>query len=141
MSYAELNARANVVAHRLRTLGVGPGLLVAVCVPRSPALLVVLLGIQKSGGAYVPLDPDYPTQRLEYMLADSGATVLVTAGYATARSDIPTALTLSIWMRLPRWVRRITRPVLLRRETQPTSSIHRDRPAGPKALRCHMDHC
>ena len=89
LSYAELNARANVVAHRLRTLGVGPGLLVAVCVPRSPALLVALLGIQKSGGAYVPLDPDYPTQRLEYMLADSGATVLVTAGYATARLEIP----------------------------------------------------
>ena len=89
LSYAELNARANAVAHRLRALGVGPGLLVALCVPRSSALLAALLGIQKSGGAYVPLDPDYPTQRLEYMLADSGATVLVTAGYATARLEIP----------------------------------------------------
>jgi amino acid adenylation domain-containing protein len=89
LSYAELNARANAVAHRLRTLGVGPGLLVALCVPRSLDLLAALLGIQKSGGAYVPLDPDYPSQRLEYMLADSGAKVLVTADQATNRLDIP----------------------------------------------------
>ena len=53
-------------------LGVGPGVLVALCVPRSPALLAALLGVQKSGGAYVPLDPDYPSQRLDYMMADSG---------------------------------------------------------------------
>jgi amino acid adenylation domain-containing protein len=89
LSYAVLNARANAVAHRLRTLGVGPGILVAVCIPRSPALLAALLGIQKSGGAYVPLDPDYPPQRLEYMLADSGVSVLITAGEATEKLEIP----------------------------------------------------
>ncbi len=89
LSYAELNARANVVAHHLRALGVGPGVLVALCVPRSPALLAALLGIQKSGGAYVPLDPDYPKQRLEYMLVDSGAKVLVTASHAITSLEIP----------------------------------------------------
>ncbi len=89
LSYAGLNARANAVAHRLRTLGVGRGILVAVCVPRSPAMLAALLGIQKSGGAYVPLDPDYPRQRLEYMLADSGVSVLITAGEATEKLEIP----------------------------------------------------
>jgi len=89
LSYAQLNARANAIAQRLLTLGVCPGVLVAVCVPRSPSLLAALLGIQKSGGAYVPLDPDYPTQRLEYMLADSGAKVLVTAGAAPAGLEIP----------------------------------------------------
>ena len=89
LSYAKLNARANGVAHRLRALGVGPGVLVAVCVPRSPGLLAALLGVQKSGGAYVPLDPDYPSQRLEYMLADSGAKVLVTAGQMTDGLQLP----------------------------------------------------
>ncbi len=88
MSYAQLNARANAVAHTLRALGVGPGVLVGVCVVRSPMLLIALLGIQKSGGAYVPLDPDYPPRRLEYMLADSGARVLVTAGNAVGRLEL-----------------------------------------------------
>jgi amino acid adenylation domain-containing protein len=89
LSYAELNARANAIAHRLRALGVGPGVLVALCAPRSPALLAALLGVQKSGGAYVPLDPDYPALRLEYMLADSGVSVLITAGEATEKLEIP----------------------------------------------------
>ena len=87
--YAQLDARANGVAHRLRALGVGPGVLVGLCASRSPMLLVALLGIQKSGGAYVPLDPEFPAQRLEYMLADSGAKVLVTAGNAADRLDVP----------------------------------------------------
>ena len=88
-SYSELNVRANAVAHQLRALGVGAGVLVALCVPRSPALLAALLGVQKSGGAYVPLDPDYPSQRLEYMLVDSGAKVLITAGHATDGMQLP----------------------------------------------------
>ena len=89
LRYGELNARANAVAHQLRALGVGAGVMVALCVPRSPALLAALLGVQKSGGAYVPLDPDYPSQRLEYMLADSGAKVLITAGHATDSLRLP----------------------------------------------------
>jgi len=80
LTYRELNARANAVAHKLRALGAGPGDFVALSIDRSLALLIGLLGIQKSGAAYVPLDPDYPAERLNYMLSDSGAKVLVTAG-------------------------------------------------------------
>jgi amino acid adenylation domain-containing protein len=89
MSYAQLNARANSVAHALRALGVGPGAVVGLCLARSPFLPIALLGIQKSGAAYVPLDPEYPARRLEYMLADSGAQVLVTLGHAADHLDIP----------------------------------------------------
>lgn len=89
MTYAELNAHANVVGHHLRALGVGPGVLVGLCLNRSLDLLVALLGIQKSGGAYVPLDPEFPAERLEYMLSDSGAKVLVTAGTAARGLDLP----------------------------------------------------
>jgi amino acid adenylation domain-containing protein len=89
LSYAELNARANAVAHALRAQGVGPGVVAGLCLARSPRLLVALLGIQKSGGAYVPLDPDYPARRLHTMLADSGACVLVTEGGGAGRLDVP----------------------------------------------------
>jgi nonribosomal peptide synthetase DhbF len=86
--YGELNALANAVAHALRALGIGPGSLVGLSAPRSPLLLAALIGIQKSGGAYVPLDPGFPAERLAYMLADSGAKVLVTAGDATGRIEL-----------------------------------------------------
>ena len=78
LTYRELNARANRLAHHLRRLGVGPDHLVAVCVERSPALLVAMLGVLKAGGAYVPLDPTYPADRLAWVLEDSRAAVLVT---------------------------------------------------------------
>ncbi|NVJ15426.1 non-ribosomal peptide synthase/polyketide synthase, partial [Myxococcus sp. AM010] len=77
VAYRELNARANLVAARLRTLGVGLESRVAVCVERSVDLLAALLGVLKAGGAYVPLDPEYPAERLGYMLEDSGARVVV----------------------------------------------------------------
>jgi amino acid adenylation domain-containing protein/FkbH-like protein len=77
-SYAELNARANQVAHRLRMLGVGPGKLVGVCVKRSWRMLVGILGTLKAGGAYVPLDPAYPKDRLAFILEDTKAPVLLT---------------------------------------------------------------
>ncbi|MGY4490643.1 amino acid adenylation domain-containing protein [Pseudomonas sp. TE3610] len=76
-TYAELDRRANQVAHQLRAWGVGPDALVAIAVPRSLELLVGLLGILKAGGAYVPLDPDYPAERLAYMLDDCRAGWLV----------------------------------------------------------------
>ena len=88
-SYSELNSRANAVAQALRALGVGPGSLVGLLAPRSPELLIALIGIQKSGGAYVPLDPEFPAERLAYMLADSGATALVTAGDAASWEKVP----------------------------------------------------
>lgn len=78
LSYAEVNTRANRLAHHLRTLGVGPDVLVGVCLQRSPDLIVALLAILKAGGAYVPLDPDYPSERLAFMLADTSAPVLIT---------------------------------------------------------------
>ncbi|WP_460415195.1 amino acid adenylation domain-containing protein [Pseudomonas sp. microsymbiont 2] len=71
LSYRQLDARANRLAHHLIELGVRPDTRVAICIERSLALLVGLLGILKAGGAYVPLDPGYPDERLRYMLADS----------------------------------------------------------------------
>ncbi len=77
-SYAELDRRSNQLAHHLRSLGVGPEVLVGLCVERSLEMVVGLLGILKAGGAYVPLDPSFPQARLAYMIADSGMRVLVT---------------------------------------------------------------
>lgn len=77
LTYAQLDAAAGRLANHLRGLGVGPDVLVGLCVERSLDLLVGVLGIHKAGGAYVPLDPEYPADRLEYMIADSGARVLV----------------------------------------------------------------
>ncbi|SAI74507.1 D-alanine--D-alanine ligase [Bordetella ansorpii] len=77
LSYAELNRRANRVAHRLIALGVGPDVQVGVALPRSVAMVVALLGILKAGGAYVPLDPDYPAQRLADMARDADIALLL----------------------------------------------------------------
>jgi amino acid adenylation domain-containing protein len=79
LSYGALNARANQLAHYLRTRAVGPDVRVGLCAPRSVELLVGALGILKAGGAYVPLDPAYPAERLRAMLADAQAQVLITA--------------------------------------------------------------
>ena len=87
LSYGELAARANRVAHRLREQGAGPGRLVAVCAHRSPELVVALLGVLISGAAYVPLDPDYPAERLGFMLADADPVAVLTAG--TAHAQLP----------------------------------------------------
>ncbi|WP_237882565.1 non-ribosomal peptide synthetase [Pseudomonas sp. PGPR40] len=85
LSYGELNARANRLAHRLITLGVGPDQLVAICVERSPAMIIGLMAILKAGGAYVPLDPEYSGERLVFILADT-APVLVLADAAGRRA-------------------------------------------------------
>ncbi len=77
LSYRELNTRANRLAHYLMALGVGAEILVGICVERSPEIVVGLLGILKAGGAYVPLDPEYPLERLQFMLEDSGVKVLL----------------------------------------------------------------
>ncbi|MCF7697667.1 amino acid adenylation domain-containing protein, partial [Mycetohabitans sp. B2] len=71
LSYAQLNAQANRLAHRLIELGVKPDARVAICVERSPSMVVGLLAILKAGGAYVPLDPAYPGERLAHILADA----------------------------------------------------------------------
>ena len=81
LSYAELNARANQLAHHLRAHGVGPDVLVGLCVERSLEMLIGLVGILKAGGAYLPLDPAYPQERLAFMLADASPQVLLTQAH------------------------------------------------------------
>lgn len=78
LTYADLNARANRVAHVLKGMGVVPDTPVALCAARGPNLLIGALGILKAGGAYVPLDPAYPADRLAHYLSDSTAPVVVT---------------------------------------------------------------
>ncbi|MGZ4163771.1 MAG: amino acid adenylation domain-containing protein, partial [Tumebacillaceae bacterium] len=78
LTYAELNARANQLAHHLRTLGIGPESVVGISVEKSPEMVVGLLGILKAGAAYAPLDPAYPKERLEFMLQDAQVPVLLT---------------------------------------------------------------
>jgi amino acid adenylation domain-containing protein len=77
LTYAELNARSNQLAHHLRAMGVGPDVLVGICVERSPAMIVALLATLKAGGVYLPLDPSYPKDRLAYMLEDAQPAVLL----------------------------------------------------------------
>jgi len=78
LSYGELDRRANQLAHHLRERGVGPEVVVGLCVERSAAMIVGLLGILKAGGAYLPLEPAYPPERLGFMVSDAGARVIVT---------------------------------------------------------------
>ncbi|MEZ4729299.1 MAG: amino acid adenylation domain-containing protein [Caldilineaceae bacterium] len=85
LSYSELNARANQLAHHLQSLGVGPEVLVGICVERSIEMVIGLLGILKAGGAYVPLDPTYPPERLAYMLTNAQAPLLLTQASLLAR--------------------------------------------------------
>ncbi len=77
LTYAELNARANQLAHYLRRLGVGPEVLVGISTERSLEMLVAILGVLKAGGAYVPLDPAYPAERLAFMVQDSQVSILL----------------------------------------------------------------
>src|SRR5205807_725912 len=78
LTYRELNARANQLAHYLWQLGVGPEVLVGLCMERSLEMMVALLGILKAGGAYLPLDPAYPQARLVFMVQDAQVAVLLT---------------------------------------------------------------
>jgi amino acid adenylation domain-containing protein len=84
LTYAGLDARGNQLARRLRALGVGPDVLVGVCLERSIELVVALHGILKAGGAYVPLDPTYPKDRLAFMLADTRVPVVLTQAHLAA---------------------------------------------------------
>ncbi|WP_259299912.1 non-ribosomal peptide synthetase [Streptomyces aurantiacus] len=86
LTYAEINARANRVAHHLREQGVGPDTVVGLCARRSPELVTGLLGILKAGGAYVPIDPDYPQERIRTLVAGSGADIVL------SQSTLPRAL-------------------------------------------------
>ncbi|MFE2431940.1 amino acid adenylation domain-containing protein [Streptomyces sp. NPDC059373] len=83
LTYAELEARANQVAHRLISRGIGPEDLVGVLMDRTVDLLAVLLGVLKSGAAYVPIDPGYPAERIGFMVADARPALLVCTGRTT----------------------------------------------------------
>ncbi len=96
LSYRELNEQANQVAHYLSEQGVGPDVLVGLCVERSPAMVVGMLGILKAGGAYVPLDPSYPQERLEYMIADSAPAVVLTQDLLAQRLSLSDVRTLRL---------------------------------------------
>jgi len=78
MTYADLDRRANQVAHHLQTLGIGPDDIVALHLHRSPELIMGLIGILKAGGAYLPLDPSHPEERISTICADAGVRVVVT---------------------------------------------------------------
>jgi amino acid adenylation domain-containing protein len=78
LTYSQLNYRANLVAHYLRGRGVGPEVLVGICLKRSVEMVIGALGILKAGGVYLPLDPSYPRERLAFLLEDSDVSLLVT---------------------------------------------------------------
>ncbi|MGA9381124.1 MAG: amino acid adenylation domain-containing protein, partial [Phormidium sp.] len=81
LTYAQLNIRANKLAHYLRYEGVGADVLVGICVERSIEMIVGILGILKAGGAYLPLDPEYPRERLHFILEDAGISLLLTQSF------------------------------------------------------------
>lgn len=87
ISYGELNRRANQLAHHLIARGVGIEVKIGVAMRRSIEMVVALLGVLKAGAAYVPLDPEYPSERLAYMIDDSGITLLLTQ--AALREQLP----------------------------------------------------
>lgn len=91
LTYRELNRRATQLAHHLIGRGVGPDVMVGICIERSLEMVIGLLGIVKAGGAYVPFDPDYPHDRLAFMLADSGVTVLLSS--SGVRDRLPSTTT------------------------------------------------
>jgi len=109
MTYDELNARANQMAHHLRSIGVGPEVLVGICLERSLDMVVALLSVLKAGGAYVPLDPAYPKERLVYMLEDSAPLALLThscyetlfSGMSKCPLLIDLSAEFSVWMNQP----------------------------------------
>jgi amino acid adenylation domain-containing protein len=96
LTYAELNAKANRLAHYLRSKGVGPDVLVGICVERSLEMVIGLLGILKAGGAYVPLDPGYPQDRLDFMLHDANAPIVLTQEACREKLKASTAIVLCL---------------------------------------------
>ncbi len=92
LSYRELDQQANQLAHRLIEHGVGPDVLVGICMERSVEMVVSLLAVLKAGGAYVPLDPEYPRERLAYMVEDSGIALLLTQSHLRAQLPVPTSM-------------------------------------------------
>ncbi|MEO3871096.1 amino acid adenylation domain-containing protein [Nonomuraea sp. B12E4] len=99
LTYAELESRANDLAAELRSLAVGRETRVAVCLPRDPDVVAALLAVLKAGGCYVPLDPGYPPDRLDQIVTDSGAALVVTV--ASLRDRLPATARLLLLDALP----------------------------------------
>ncbi|MDB4951817.1 MAG: tycC2, partial [Gemmatimonadetes bacterium] len=93
LTYRELDARANQVAHHLQRLGVGPEVRVGICLERSLELLPCILGVMKAGGAYVPVDPAHPAERIGYVLSDSAVPVLLTQSHLAASVPVDASVT------------------------------------------------
>ncbi|KAF9943539.1 hypothetical protein BGZ72_003842, partial [Mortierella alpina] len=101
LTYADLNTRANGLAHRLIKLGVEPDSLVTICVERSPAMIVAILAVLKAGGAYVPLDPAHGSERLLDILSDASPSVILAD--AVGRSTLGPAAVSSLTVVDPNW--------------------------------------
>ncbi|MEM7203278.1 MAG: amino acid adenylation domain-containing protein [Planctomycetota bacterium] len=96
LTYAELDARANQLAHRLRAAGAEPNTLIGLCAERSPAMVVGMLAVLKAGAGYLPLDPAYPADRLEYLVRDSGAVLLLAQDHLRDRLPAAGTMVLSL---------------------------------------------
>ena len=94
LSYYELDRRSNMLAHFLRSLGVGPGLSVAICLERGIDQMIAVLGVLKAGACYVPVDPAYPAERVSFLLEDCQAPVLIVS--EGLRQSLPTGLMLTV---------------------------------------------
>ncbi|WP_069885818.1 non-ribosomal peptide synthetase, partial [Streptomyces luteocolor] len=94
LTYAELDERSRVLAERLVADGAGPGVPVGICVERTPDLLVGILAALRAGSCYVPLDPNYPSERLTFMVRDSGTRLLLTT--PASRANCPAGPTVVV---------------------------------------------
>ncbi|WP_149403133.1 condensation domain-containing protein, partial [Dictyobacter arantiisoli] len=89
LTYAELNRRANQLAHHLQQQGIGPEAVVSVCLERCPDMVIALLAILKTGGTYLPMDPAYPVQRLQYLIHDAALSLVLS--HASLQDRLPAA--------------------------------------------------
>ena len=91
LTYAQVDSEASRIAGRLRISGARPGVLIAIYLERSLELITAMLGVLKSGAAYLPIDPTVPQKRLEFMLSDSGASLVITQKSLRLSSTAPSA--------------------------------------------------
>lgn len=106
LTYAELEVRSNQIAHYLSSFGVGPDVVVAICLERSVRQAISALGVLKAGGAYLPLDPDCPAERLTFMLNDAQPPVLLTSQHFGARLSVGKWRVISLELDEPQILRR-----------------------------------